>query len=245
MGNQSKDPRAGNAFVSAEKKPDSKPRAKKDIKVFNGVGAVTKKGKTGFLKWASEMLLSGRTLKEIWVDKRDNYLVPEGKNILFNLIVDILSAKIFKEPTSGGYTPSSTSGNFIARYVDYNNLSKKQATNHATQTALAANQEKDKEILKAGYELPIFPNYQSARQFLDSMKAEISRYDTLSVYDVSWKRGKTISYNWEEYGWNKDEILAIPDVSRFRTPMIVEDARGNKQKMTHYIDLPPHHRLTE
>ena len=58
---------------------------------------------------------------------------------------------------------------------------------------------------------------------------------------MSWKRGKTIAWTWNAYGWYKDEILAIKQPSRFRQPIVVKDAKGNAVKMTHYIDMPPSH----
>ena len=243
MSNQSGDPRAGNAFVNGS--DNSQPREQKELAVFEGVGAVTKKEKTGFAKWFSEMFWSGRTWKEVWIDQRDNHIVPEGKDILFNAVVGIISSLIYREPTAGGggYSSGSFIGNVMTRYVDYNKMSTSGTKNQKTQEALAANKEKDKEIMKTGYELPTFPNYQSAKAFLDSMKAEAIKYEEISVYDMSWKRGKTIDWGWEEWGWNKDEILSIKEPSRFRQPIVVEDGKGNKIKMTHYIDMPPHHEL--
>ena len=240
---EQRDPRAGNAFVS-ENSPPEPDRPQKDIQVFDGVGAVKKKEKTGFNKWFCEMFLSGRTVKEVLLDIINKQLVPEGKDMLINGAVSVLYGIFYKDSTPGQYvTGGGQSGNFITRYIDYSKMSTGTAPtkNAATQAALEANQQKDQDILKAGYELPSFPSYQMAKDFLNSMKAEISRYDTMSVYDVSWKRGKTIAWTWNAYGWNKEEILAIREPSRFRQPIVVTDAKGNKIKHTHFIDLPPSH----
>lgn len=237
-----REPLEGNAFVQAE---ESHPKGKKDIQVFEGVGAVKKRERTGFSKWFCEVFLSGRSLKDILWDIFNEQIVPEGRDMVRNGLVSIIDARFYKDSKPGSYSsiPGGSAGNFITRYIDYSKMSGKAPTkNAATEAARTANAEKDKETLRAGFELPSFPNYKSAEDFLNSMKAEASKYDELSVYDMSWKRGIKVDYTWEEYGWNKDEILAIRSPSRFRTPIVV-DYKGTKVKMTHYIDMPPSHPL--
>ena len=240
---EQRDPRLGNAFVSIDEAgPPKQEQQQKELQTFEGVGSVKKKEKTGFAKWFCEMFLSGRTVREVMMDILNKQIVPEGKDMLINGAVSVLYGIFYKDSTPGQYT-GGQSGNFITRYIDYSKISNGSSPtkNAATQAALEANQQKDKEMLNAGYELPSFPNYKMAEDFLNSMKAEVSRYDQLSVYDMSWKRGKTIPWTWNAYGWYKDEILAIRQPSRFRQPIVVTDSKGNKIKMTHYIDMPPSH----
>lgn len=237
---EQRDPRAGNAFVSIDNPPE--PEQQKDLQVFEGVGGIRKKERTGFAKWFCEVVLSGRSLKEVLRDILTNQIVPEGRDMARNAAVAVLDGLIYKDAKPGQYVSSAgQSGNFITRYIDYSKMSGSGTKNAATQAAYEANKEKDQETLKAGYDLPMFPSYQTARDFLNSMKAEITRYDTMSVYDVQWKRGKTVAWTWNAYGWNKDEILAIREPSRFRQPVVVTDAKGNQIRMTHYIDLPKSH----
>lgn len=237
-----RDPSEGNAFVHHD--DEAAPRTKKDIQVFDGVGAVKKRERTGFSKWLCEVFFSGRSLKEILWDIFNEQLVPEGRDMLRNGLVSLIDARFYKDSKPGSYTVQGSSGNFITRYIDYSKMAGKAPTkNAATEAALAANKEKDKETIQAGYELPSFPNAKSAEDFLNSMKAEADKYEQLSVYDMAWKRGQKVDYGWEEYGWNKDEILAIRAPSRFRQPIVV-DFKGQKVKMTHYIDMPPSHPLS-
>lgn len=238
---EQRDPRLGNAFVSESSPPEPEVQ-QKELQVFEGTGSVKKKEKTGFVKWFCEIFWSGRTPKEVILDIIKKQLAPEGKDMLRNGAVAFLDGMIYPDSQPSNYG-SGQSGNFITRYIDYSKMSNGSAPtkNAATQKALEANQQKDQETIKAGYELPSFPSYQMAADFLNSMKAEVTRYDQLSVYDMSWKRGKTIAWTWNAYGWYKDEILAIKQPSRFRQPIVVKDAKGNAVKMTHYIDMPPSH----
>lgn len=242
----SKDPRAGNAFVENESPPEPE---KKELQVFSGVGSVRKKEKTGFAKWFSEMFLSGRSWKDVALDVLNNQIVPEVKDSLFNAGVEIARGRFYKDASPGTYNSYSgaQSGSFITRYIDYGKKSAQAAAtkNAQTQAALEANQEKEKETVQAGYDVPTFPDRANAVAFLNSMKAEVSRYKEMSVHDLWWKRGKHISYTWDAYGWNEAEIMAIREPSRLPKPIIVEDGSGRKIKHTYYIDLPPSHPLNE
>lgn len=216
----------GNSLV---RKEDIQEKAPKEFKQFSGVTPMKKKQVNSFLGWASRMFFSGRTWKDILKDVVENQIVPELKDGFRNAIVSVIDAKIYKDYTPGSSINTSVNnGSFITKYIDYSSASTK-----ATQQAREANQHKDEEIKKSGYELPSFPNERIAMDFLRSMQAEAHRYGQLSVHDVAWKQGKTVDYTWDAYGWTEDQIMAIKKPTRLSPPVII-----NNVKYTHVIELP-------
>lgn len=223
----------GNSFARQEgekKKPD------KVLQQFSGVGSAKKRPTNSLLSWLSKMFFSGKSWKDILKEIIEQQVVPELRDSARNAIVSAIDMKIYKDYTPGSPAGTQVSnGGFITKYLDYSAASTK-----ATQKALEANQKKDEEIKKSGYELPAFTNERQAIAFLNSLHQEAERFGSLSVHDIAWKQGKSIDYTWDAYGWPKEMILAVKRPTRISPPMVV-----NGVKFTHIIELPPAKLLEE
>lgn len=223
----------GNSLIQRD---EPKEKEKKELKQFSGVAQAKKKQEKSFFSWISTMFFSGRGWKEILKDIIENQVVPELKDGARNALVSAIDMKIYKD-YSPGVTNTTTvnNGSFLTKYLDYS-----AASTQATKQALEANQKKDEEIKKSGYELPSFTNEHAAMEFLKSMQAEAVRYGQISVHDLAWKQGKNVDYTWDAYGWTKDQILAVKRPSRMSPPLVV-----NGVKYTHVIELPKARLLEE
>lgn len=218
-----------NARPSAEER-------RKDLQVFDGVKQVKRKDNGSFWNWLARMFFSGRKPRDIALDVLEHEVIPNIQDGVYNSVVSLVGKTIYKEDrkpgTSGSY---SAPGSFITNYVAYGDKKKQQ------NAALEANQQKEEETVKSGFESPAFPNLKMAEDFLNSMHAYVQKYETLSVQDLAWMQNKSIDYTWDKWGWWRDEILAIKNPSRFTQPVVAEDKNGNKIRLTHFIDLPKAH----
>ena len=208
---------------------------KKDLPQFSGVVQVKRAKGDGFLSWICRLLFSGRSPKEIAKEVIINDVAPSIQDGLYNTGVSLLGKTIYREnqgPGKGGTVP----GSFVmTNYVNYADRNKQKAA------AIEASKQSEEETVKSGFENPAFTSYKAAEDFLNGIKGYCQKYDKISVHDLAWMQKKTIDYTWEKYGWEKEEIMAIREPSRFVPPMTVDDGKGNKIRLTHYIDLPKAH----
>ena len=218
----------GNSLVRREEKKEG--RAPRELKQFSGVASVKRKPVNSFFGWISRMFFSGKTWKEIVKDVIEQQVVPEIKQGARDALVSIIDMKFDKDYTPGPSTTVKTvnNGSFVTQYLDYSAESTKNI-----KAELEANQKKDEEIRKSGYELPAFTTRDEANAFLASMHAEAGRFGDLSVHDIAMKQGKSIDWTWEAYGWTKEQILAIKGPTRLSKPMVINGVRYN-----YVIDLP-------
>lgn len=215
----------GNSLARKEDKPSEK----KQLQRFDGVVQLKRKKTTSVLDWISKMFFSGKTWKDILLEVIEQQVVPEIKDSARNAIVSMIDMKIYKDYTPGATTSTTVNnGSFITKYLDYS-----AASTSNTQKVLEANQKRDEEIKKSGYELPSFRNEAEARKFLNSLHQEAQRFDSLSVHDVAWKGGIDVDYTWDAYGWTKEQILAVKNPTRLRPPVVVKGV-----KYTYTIELP-------
>lgn len=192
-----------NSFVrkdSNAKKPSFDER-KKDLVQFIGVKQFARK-ENAWITWAKKMFFSDRSLKDILQDVAENQVMPQVKDVMRNSLVSVLDMKIYKDhasPSSSSGTPSS----FITNYVQY-------GKSPTTAEKREENQKKEEEIVKSGYECPAFLRKVDAERFLDSMKAYVTKYQSMSVQDLAWMQNKRVPYTWDKYGWEAEDILSIP-----------------------------------
>ena len=216
----------GNSLVRGDE-PEERPQ--KELEQFDGVAQMKRKQTTSFLSWVSKMFFSGKTWKDILKEVVEQQIVPELKDSARNAIVSAIDMKFYKDYTPGSSVSTTVNnGSFITKYLDYSSASTK-----STQQNLEANQKKDEEIRKNGYELPTFTSEEKAMSFLKSMKVEAERFGQLSVHDIAWKQGKNVDYTWDAYGWTKEQILAIKRPTRISPAVVI-----NGVKYTHMIELP-------
>jgi len=218
-----------NNLIAPNDKP-SKEERHKDLKQFEGTKGVKKQGDGPFISWLRAMFFSGKTVKEIIKDVAENNAVPWLKDGLYNMITSLASQFIYRDHKSipGSGNAANPSGNFV-NYVTYSEKKKQQ------EKAAEQSQKNDDAVIRAGFEHPAFSNdppgtpkgktaLQKAREFLDEMHRYVTKYGSMSVEDLGWMRGKTVSYVWEKYGWTKEEILGIKEpthVSNPDTPYII------------------------
>lgn len=186
------------------------------------------KEKTPFMKWFSEMFLSGRTWKEICMDILNNQLVPEIKDGFRNGLVSLIDMRIYKDHKPGTSSGSPSNGSFITNYVDYANVKAK------TKAALEANKKKEEETIRSGYEIPSFKTLQQARNFLNDMHTYVNQFYRISVLDLASMMKQQVNYTWDKWGWEKDEILAIKEPTHISNP-----------DNPYIIELPKAHVLTD
>ena len=185
------------------------------------------KEKTGFMKWFCDMFLSGRTWKDIAMDILNNQLVPEIKDGFRNGLVSLIDMRIYKDhKTSTGGTPGN--GSFITNYVDYSSKSAK------TKAALEANQKREAETIKSGYEIPAFRTLMEAKNFLNDMHAYVNQFYRMTVLDLASMMKQTVNYTWDKWGWEKEEIMAIKAPTHINNP-----------EHPYIIELPKAHVLTD
>lgn len=185
---------------------------KKDMTQFLGVKQAVRKENIWWT-WFKDMFFSGRTMKEIMKDVAENQIVPQVKDNFRNSLVAMLDMGIYKDHKSTGVsygTPSS----FITNYVSYG--SRQTAASAAAK--LEENKAKEAEVIKSGFECPAFARKVDAENFLQSMKAYISKYQTMSVQDLAWMQGKRVDYTWDKYGWEAADILAIDSPKHINNP---------------------------
>ena len=202
-----------NNLVPREEKPKrpSVEERRKDVKQFSNVRQFKKKEPSPFWQWIRTMFFNGKTMKEIAKDVAEDVLVPGIKDNVRNSLVNLIDMRIYEDHKTS-VASSGTPGSFITNYVDsYDN--KKQI-----QAALETNQKKDAETIKKGFEYPAFKNKRDADNFLASMHAYVQKYETMSVQDLAWMQSKSIDYTWDQYGWNRDEILAIKAPKHINNP---------------------------
>lgn len=224
-----------NSLTKNNGKPTAEDR-KKDLQVFTGVKQIKKKEQSPVWRWITSVLLSGRKPKDILKEVLDKEIVPNLQDGVYNSATSVLRMAIYKDGKPGNVTQTAP-GSFITNYVSFADKKKQQ------QAATEAAKQQEAETVNSGYEMPAFPNRDMAENFLRSMKAYAGKYDQMSVHDLAWMQNKSIDFTWEKWGWQSEEILAIRDVSRFPQPVMVDDGKGNKIKLTHYIDLPKAHEL--
>ena len=214
---------SNNLIAPNEEKPSTEDR-RKDLKQFEGTKSVVKK-EDGFVwNWIKTMFFSGKTLKEIIIDVAENSFVPWLKDGAYNMGTSFLSQWIYRDHKSApGPGTVSQNSSFITNYVSYGDKKKQQ------EKTLQDSKKQDEEEVKQGFEHPAFENdppgtvggktaFQKAREFLAEMHRYVNKYGTLSVEDLGWMRGKTVNYVWENYGWTKEEILAIKEPTHINNP---------------------------
>lgn len=206
---------------------DREARAKA-IRVHNDVKPLKERNKTEFAKWFSDMFLSGRTWKDIVMDIINNQVVPEIKDSFRNSVVSLLDMRLYKDHTISPGSKNGTPTSFTTNYVQYSDKKTQQ------KAALEANKKKEEETLKSGYEIPSFKTLQSARVFLQDMHDYVNQYYRMSVLDLASMQGAHISYTWDKYGWEKEEILAIKEPTHISNP-----------DRPYIVKLPKAHVLTD
>ena len=210
-----------NSFVRQDdinkgKKPSFEER-KKDLKQYGGVKQVAKKENL-WVTWLKDMFFSGRSFKSILLDVAENQVVPQFKDGVRKSDVSILDMLIYKDHKVGSVS-NGTPGSFITNYVSYGKNSTAGNSVSSTATAkLEANQKKDEEVIQSGFECPAFSTKAAADNFLNDMKAYVTKYTTMSVLDLAYMQQKRIDYTWDKYGWEADEILAIPGPKHIANP---------------------------
>lgn len=228
-----------NSLSRANERPSAEER-RKDLPVYSGVKQVKKKDPGGVWRWIARMFFSGRSVKEIAMDVLEHEVVPTMQDGVRNSAVSMIDQLIYRDRKPGAVNTTAP-GSFITNYVAYGDKKKQQ------QAALEATKQKEEETVKSGFELPAFGgnNFSEgerfANDFLASMHAYVQKYETLSVQDLAWMQGKSVDFTWDKWGWYRDEILAIKKPSRFTQPVYADDGKGNKIKLTHYIDMPKAH----
>ena len=202
-----------NNLINHDDKRPSVEERRKDIQQFHGVKQVKKKEPNAFWEWIRKMFFSGRTMKDICMDVTENILVPGIKDNVRNGLVNLIDMRIYEDhktttSTSSGGVPGSFITNYVSSYDK-----KKQ-----TQAALEANQKKEAETIKSGFEYPAFKTKKMADDFLASMHAYVQKYETMSVQDLAWMQSKSIDFTWDQYGWYREEILNIKAPSHINNP---------------------------
>lgn len=199
-----------NSLVQSGGRPTADER-RKDLKQFSGVKQVKKKDPGAFWSWLARMFFSGRSLKDIAKDVAENQIVPGIKDNVRNSLVSMIDMGIYKDHRTIS-SSSGTPGSFITNYVAYGDKKKQQSA------ALAAAKQKEAETIKSGFENPAFANKRDADAFLDSMKAYVQKYETMSVQDLAWMQQKSIDFTWDKWGWYRDEILSIKSPVHINNP---------------------------
>jgi len=177
------------------------------------------KERTKFGEWFSEMFLSGMTWKQILMKILNEQLVPEIKDGFRNGLVSLIDMRIYKDHKPGTNSNVGNSASFITNYVAYGN---KKAQ---TAAALEANKKKEEETVKSGYEIPSFKTLQQAKSFLADMHVYVEKFYRMSVLDLASMMRQNVSYTWDKWGWEKEEILAIKEpthISNPDSPYIIE-----------------------
>lgn len=200
-----------NSFITQEepKKPDFEER-KKDMVQFSDAKQVKKKPENAVWKWIRDMFFSGRTLKEILKDVAENQIVPQMKDNFRNSLVSMIDLGIYKDHSSTSST--NVPGSFITNYVNFSDKAAQQ------KKTLEANKQKEKELISSGYETPAFKQKVQAENFLKSIHAYVTKYQTMTVQDMAWMQGKTVDYTWDKYGWEKEEVLAVKNPTHINNP---------------------------
>lgn len=217
-----------NSFIVTNKaeppKPDIQERVK-ELKQFTGVMNGKKKKQNEFLTWICDMFFSGRTVKQVLKEAFKNQIAPQMKDNARNGLIAIMDLFLYKD--NAAISSQSVPGSFVTNYVQFSNQ-----TQANTQTQLQQNQEKDRKDIESGYELPMFATKRIADDFLQSMKAYVMKYQTMSVWELAWMQSKNINYTWQKWGWDKEEILAINEATH-----------TNNQQRPWGIILPKAHTL--
>ena len=201
-----------NSFVRSDENGSERPsfeERKKDMQQFSDARQVKKKPENAIWKWVRDMFFSGRTMKDILIDVAENQIVPQMKDNMRNSLVSMIDLGFYKDHQTGS---SSTPGSFITNYVNFSDKQKQQ------KKALEENKQREKEIIDSGYETPAFKQKIQAENFLKSLHAYVSKYQTMSVQDLAWMQGKTIDYTWDKYGWDKEDILAVKAPTHINNP---------------------------
>jgi hypothetical protein len=193
-----------------EKRPSVEER-RKDLKQFNDVRQAKKKEPNAFWNWIAKMFFSGKTMKEICKEVAEDVLIPGIKDNVRNALVNTIDMKIYEDHNTSA-TTSGTPGSFITNYVSSYDKKKQQ------KAALEANQKKEAEVIKSGFEYPAFRSKKQADDFLMSMHAYVQKYETMSVQDLAWMQGKSIDFTWDAYGWQREEILDIKAPKHINNP---------------------------
>lgn len=208
-----------NSFVRKDenKRPDFEER-KKELVQYDNVKQVKKKSGNATIDWLRAMFLSGRTLKDILLDVAENQIIPQIKDNFRNSLVSIIDLGIYKDHRSSS-SSTAPSGSFITNYVQFSN-----GSSGSTQKKLEAAKEDEKKLVENGYSVPAFKTKREAEDFLHSIHAYLDKQQVLSVLDLAWMQRRTIDYTWDKYGWDREELLKIKDVTHINnseTPWIV------------------------
>jgi hypothetical protein len=208
-----------NSFVrkDSNKRPNFDER-KKDLVQYDNVKQVKKKSGNTTVEWLRAMFLSGRSLKDILLDVAENQIIPQIKDNFRNSLVSIIDLGIYKDHRSGS-SSTTPSGSFITNYVQFSNNS-----SNTTQKKLEATKEDEKKLVENGYSVPAFRTKYEAEDFLRSIHAYLDKYDTLSVLELAWMQQRTVDYTWDKYGWDREELKKIKEVTHINnseTPWIV------------------------
>lgn len=210
------------------RRTDTRPPAderRKDLQQFSGVKQVKRKEPSAFWNWIARMFFSGRSLKDIAMDVAENEIVPGIRDGTRNSLVSMIDMILYKDHKPTG-SPGSIPGSFITNYVAYGDRKKQQTA--ATEAA----RQKEAETVRKGFQNPAFTNRKDADDFLNSMKAYVQKYETMSVQDLAWMQQKSVDFTWDKWGWLREEILAI------KTPVHI-----NNPSVPWMIDLPAAHEI--
>ena len=170
---------------------------KPEVPVFNGETKQAKRKSCGFVRWFKKMFLSDRKPREILMEVLNERIVPGIKDNFRNSAMATLDSFIY---------PGSAPGNVTSQNgINYNRIFNSQQA----RPAIPANPEQTKmDEINKGFGNPCFRTQRDALDFLNMMKGY--DYPTLSVHTMYMMQKKHIDYTWDAYGWNREEILALP-----------------------------------
>ena len=199
-----------NSFVNQDEntRPDFEER-KKDMQQFSNARQIKRKPENAVRSWVRNMFFSGRTMKDILKDVAENQIVPQMKDNFRNSLVSMIDLGIYKDHQSSS---GSTPGSFITNYVNFSDKQKVQ------KKTLEETKQKEQEVINSGYETPAFKQKMQAENFIASIRAYVTKYQTMSVQDLAWMQGKTVDYTWDKYGWEKEEVLAVTAPTHVNNP---------------------------
>lgn len=170
------------------------------------------------------MFLSDQKPKDILKSIVEDQVVPGIKDNFRNSFVSSIDMFIY----NGAKTVSQSSA---TNHISYNSMYQKQQANkphgNGMQPKPDAALEEPKE--NNSFSNPTFkylsnsdPNNIGAKEFLAAIQSR--EYPTFSVMDLYGMQGKRISWTWEVWGWNQDELqnLKIGRISNPDKPWIIE-----------------------
>jgi hypothetical protein len=179
-----------------------------------------------------KMFLSDRKPKDIMKSIMEDQVIPGIKDNFRNSFVSSLDMFIY----DGAKTVSQSS---TTNHISYNSMYQKQQANkpYGTNNTQSKTDIPDEPAVNNSFSNPTFkyrhntdPKNIGAENFLAAIKSR--EYPTFSVMDLYSMQGKVISWTWEVWGWNKEELQNLK-ISRINNP-----------EKPYVIEFPPAHQIT-